>query len=279
MHKQICIILLVFFAPFLFSETDNFNNFLMESSRSFRAGAAVNYTEVSACISAIVELGDSSSYQALFSVVNAGFPEVISYEALGAMDVIPGDLFLFLRNVILSNSYDEKLAAFRAGITSNRLSIYERGQIAELALEQTLNADEDNIDLDTLRYSAVLALTQMRWTRAGPLAIRHYYRVQAEFLRYAVHKERFLEAIAFMGAVGNSQAAFVLGLQLGLINANTERTGYFDAEITKAIIQALGFIGDNAAFDHLLQVSNLSYTEDIQAAAREAIDSLRWRVR
>jgi len=255
---------------------DNLNNYLMVSSLSFRSGQAVNYTVVSACISAIMELGDSSSYQALFATLCAGFPEVIASEAFGALEVIPGNLFQFLLNVLWNNPIDEKFAAFRTGINSERLNISERGQIAELALEQALGIAEDNTNLNVMRYAAVLTLTQLRWTRANSLAIRHYYRVQNDFLQNAVPKERFIEAIEFLGAAGNSQAALVLGLQLGLINARTENTGFFDAEITTAIVQALGHIGDNAAFDHLLHVGNLPYSEIIHAAAREAIDRLRW---
>jgi hypothetical protein len=209
-------------------------------------------------------------------VIYAGFPEVIEYEAFGALDAIPGNLFQFLQNVLRNNPLDEKLAAFRAAINSRRLTVYERGQIAELVLEQALAADEENIYFNMMRYAAVLALTQLRWERASPLAIRHYYRVQSDYLRRAVPKERFLEAIALLGAIGTPQATLALGLQLGLINTRTERTGYFDTEITKAVIQALGLIGDNGAFDQLLHASSLSYTEDIQVAAREAISRLRW---
>ena len=255
---------------------NNLNNYLMRSSLNFRSGVNVNYTVLSACISAVMELGDSSSYQALFAVFCAGFPEVIASEALGALEVIPGNLHQFLLNVLWNNSPDEKFAAFRAGINSERLSVSEKGQIAELALEKALDAVEENITLTVMRYDAVSALTEMRWTRANSLAIRHYYRVQTDFHQGIVSQERFIEAIAFLGAVGNSRAALILGLQLGLINARTKSTGFYDAEITKAIVQALGLIGDNAAFDHLLHVSNLPYNEDIQAAAREAIDHLRW---
>jgi len=254
----------------------NLNTYLMANSMYFRLGSHVNYTVVSACISAIMELGDSSSYQALFTAYCAGFPEVITSEAFGALDVIPGNLHQFLLNVLWNNPPDEKLAAFRAGMNSERLGISERGQIAELALEQALDAVEENLNFTVMRYSAVSALTQFRWTRANSLAIRHYYRVQNDFFQGAVHKDYFLDAITFLGAVGNSQAALVLGLQLGLINTRTENTGSYDAEITKAIVRSLGHIGDNAAFDHLLHVSNLPYTEDIQIAAREAIDHLRW---
>ncbi|MCL2265769.1 MAG: hypothetical protein FWC22_06980 [Treponema sp.] len=255
---------------------DNLNDYLMSVNLSYKSGGKTHYIIVSACISAIMELGDSSSYQALFAAICAGYPEVIASEAFGALEVIPGNLHQFLLNVIWNNPPDEKLAAFRIAHNSDRFKIPERGQIAELALEQALSATEANINLSAMRYAAVLSLTQMRWTRANALAIKHYYLVQIDFSRGNVPKERFIEAIDCLGAVGDSQAALVLGLQLGLINSRTESTGVFDSEITLAIVQALGRIGDSAAFDHLFYVTNLSYGEQIKAAAREAIGSLKW---
>jgi len=255
---------------------DNINNYLMGKNLLFRSGENVDYTVISVCISTLMELGDSSSYPALFSVLYAGYPEVITSEAQGALELIPGNLQQFLVNIITNNPPEEKFAAFIMGINSDRLTVSQRGQLAELALEQGLNAADDNIDLTAMRYSSILLLTRLRWTRANALAIRHYYRVQSEYLVNPMEKERFIEAITCLGAVGNSDAALVLGLQLGLINAKTESTGTYDPEITMAIVQALGKIGYNAAFDHLLYVSYLSYPEDIQAAAREAVARLKW---
>ncbi|MCL2211416.1 MAG: hypothetical protein FWB95_05805 [Treponema sp.] len=255
---------------------ENLNNYLMGINLLFKSGSAVNYVVVSACISALMELGDSSSYPALFSVLYAGYPEVIASEAHGALDMIPGNLHQFLLNVITNNPSDEKFAAFRTAVNSERLSISERGHLAERALEKALEENEENIDLSVMRYSSVNALTRFRWTRANALAIRHYYRVQSEYQQNMVPKHRFLEAIACLGAVGNSDAALVLGLQLGLINARTETTGAFDPDITMAIVQALGRIGFHAAFDHLMYVSNLPYPDDIVAAAGEAINRLKW---
>jgi len=255
---------------------ENINNYLMGKNLLHKSGESVDYTIISVCISVLMELGDSSSYPALFSALYAGYPEVIASEAQGALEVIPGNLQQFLLNIITNNPPEEKFAAFRAGVNSERLTISQRGQLAELALEQSLNAADENIDLIAMRYSSVLLLTQVRWTKANALAIRHYYRVQSDYLQNTIPKERFIEAIACLGAVGNSDAALVLGLQLGLINARTESTGIYDADITMAIVQALGRIGYNAAFDHLLYVSYLSYPEEIQAAAREAVARLKW---
>jgi len=255
---------------------DNINNYLMGKNLLFRSGENVDYTIISVCISALMELGDSSSYPALFSVLYAGYPEVITYEAQGALELIPGNLQQFLVNIITHNPPEEKFAAFTMGVNSDRLTVSQRGQLAELALEQGLSAVDDNIDLTAMRYSSILLLTRLRWTRANALAIRHYYRVQTDYLTNPMQKERFIEAISCLGAVGNSDAALVLCLQLGLINARTESTGAYDPEITMAIVQALGRIGYNAAFDHLLYVSSLSYPEEIQAAAREAVARLKW---
>jgi len=255
---------------------DNINNYLMGKNLLFRSGETVDYTTISVCISALMELGDSSSYPALFSVLYAGYPEVIVSEAQGALELIPGNLQQFLINVIAHNPPEEKFAAFSMGINSDRLTVSQRGQLAELALEQSLAVTDDNIDLTAMRYTAVSLLTRLRWTRSNALAIRHYYRVQSEYLLNPLLKERFIEAIKCLGAVGNSDAALVLGLQLGLINAKTESTGSYDPEITMAIVQSLGRIGYNAAFDHLLYVSYLSYSEEIQAAAREAVARLKW---
>jgi hypothetical protein len=255
---------------------DSVNNFLTEQNMLFSTGASVHYATISAGIAAILELADSSSYPVLFDILSLGYPEVIAFEALGAFELIPGDFKQFLHYTIEYSEPAEKFIAFRAGVNSERLSVAERGQLAELALEKSLVASADNADLTALRYAAVLALTPLRWTRANSLAIRHYYRMQADFQHGIVPKQRLLEAIALLGAVGNSDAALALGLQLGLINVRAERTGEFDAEATYAIVKALGLIGDNAAFDHLLTVTELPYPEYIQAAAWEAINRLRW---
>ncbi|MDR0501703.1 MAG: hypothetical protein LBH16_00125 [Treponema sp.] len=255
---------------------EKINNYLMEQNNLFKAGSHVNYATISACIAAVLELGDSSSYSPLFAVICADFPEVIAFEAQGAFDLIPGNIKQFLMNVILKNPPEEKLIAFKTGIDNNRLSPPDRGQIAELALEQSFTAADDDINLTEMRYASVKTLVPLKWTRANTLAIRHYYRVQTDYQHDNASKENLLDAIALLGTAGNTDAALTLALQLGLVNIRMEKTGNFDREITLAIVNALGLIGDKDVFDHLLQVSNLPYTEDILAAAKEAIDRLKW---
>jgi hypothetical protein len=254
------------------------NNYLLEKNQAYKSGESVSYVIISACISAAMELGDSSSYPVLFEVICAGYPEIITFEAYGAIELIPGNFMQFLFDVIEKNPPAEKLSALRSGNYGERLNLSERAGLAELALEQSLAAwaDKDDIDLSDLRYEAVLILTQLKWTRANALAVRHYYRVLEDFQDNPALRERFIEAVDFLGAVGNSDAALILVLQLGLRNEQAQRTGVYDPEVTLAIVKSLGLIGDKAAFDQLLDIDSLSYPDNIIAAAKEALDRLRW---
>jgi hypothetical protein len=256
--------------------TEKINNYLIELNNLFSAGENVDYLLVSASITAIMELDDISSYPVLFAVLNTGYPEVISSEAHGALDVINGNLFRFLKGVIEENPPIEKYIALRTGVNSKRLSIFERGQLATLALEKALDADEENDDFNAMRYAAVLEITSLKWTNANRLVIRNYYRVNEDFYQNAVSKNRLTEAISCLGAVGNLDAALTLALQLGILNARIEKTGVYDPEITIATVRALGNIGANATFDHLIHVTHLSYPDYIKNAAREAVDRLKW---
>jgi len=255
---------------------EKINKYQSEVNKAFLSGETVDYSVVSACISALMMLGDSSSYPVLFGIIFSGYPEVIASESFGALVLIPGNLQRYIISIVENNPPGEKYTAFRAFMNSDRLTIPERGQLAEVALSQSLLAGRDDPDLTDMRYDAVRTLSRLRWTRANTLAIRHYYIVQADYTHDLISKDRFLEAIACLGAVGNSDAALVLGLQLGLINIRTESTGVFDEEITLEIVRSLGLIGDNAAFYHLSYVTNLPYTEYIIAAAEEAISRLKW---
>lgn len=282
MNKKIKLLFFIIFTASVFclysQERLPAESLLVELNNTYRSETLsnFNYAMVSECIAVLMEQGDSSSYPALFSVLTSGYPEIIESEAIGALDIIPGNLHTFLLGVIENNPPNEKFVAFRTGINSQKLSVSERGQLAEHALEKSFLFTENDADMTALRYMSILALTNLEWKRASALVIRHYYRVRADYLQNKAPKDRFIDAIVCMGAVGDSDAAIILGLQLGLINARKERNGDFDPEITIAIINALGNIGDSAAFDNLLFASNLPYDDYITSAAVEAISRLKW---
>jgi HEAT repeat protein len=260
--------------------TEHLNQFLAAQNDLFRSGVSPDYPTLSACLSALAVLGNDTTFPVLFSAMTAGYPDIIVQETVKALGSVQGDYKQFLLDVIRKNTPVEKLAAFRAGMNAERFGPPEQGQLAEVSLGTALDFIPGNAEheaaISALRYSAVMVLTGLQWTMASPLAIRHFYRVQTDVQNGLIPREYLVEAVNCLGAMGSSEAAQALALQLGLLNSQTERTGVFDEAVLMAVVQALGAIGDKAAFDHLLYISYLSYPEHIQVAAREALARLKW---
>ncbi|MCL2832934.1 MAG: hypothetical protein FWD78_07175 [Treponema sp.] len=258
----------------------NLNQFILAQNNFLKLGYQIDYTTFSACVSVLGSFRDVSSYNPLFNAYTAGYPQNINLEIQKALESLDGNYRLFLNDMIRGDSPADRLAALKLGTQTNRLNSSEQGDLAQLALQTGLDSvqrDPQSYTLnDSLRYEAILVLTRLKWTRASPLAIRHFYLVQSDFEDDPALKPRFLEAIACLGAMGTLECAQALALQLGYYNSRTEYSGEYDNDIIMTLITALGDTGDKSAFDYLLYVSYLNYPEQIQNAARDALNRLRW---
>ncbi len=260
--------------------TANLNRYLLDQNNQFVTGIEPEYPVLSACISALGELADSESYPVLFSAMIAGYPGNITREAVRALSLLEGDYKLFLLGVIKNNPVPEKLAAFNAGISTEKFSSNDLGELAETALFITLaplspNTENEAI-LNELRYASVRQLTALKWIKAVDLAIKNFYRVQEDYSLGKAEKGRLIEAIQCLGVMENPAAAQNLALYLGLLNSQIERTGQFDEDLTVTLVQVLGNMGDKISFDNLQYISYLSYPQRIQIAAKEALEKLKW---
>ncbi|MHC6204065.1 hypothetical protein ACYULU_12830 [Breznakiellaceae bacterium SP9] len=260
--------------------TGRLNQYLANQTSLYRSGVNVDIPIVTACIQALASLGDASSFSVLFSAMTAEYPSIVGEAATQALKNIKGDLKQFLLDVLKKNPPLDKLYAYRVGVHNEKFTELERAELAQTALEISLadySGSYDNMNaLRELRYLTIPVLTQYKWSRASPQVIKHYYKVQADFADRLASQEHFLEAIRAVGAMGNSEAAQLLALQLGFFNSQTERNASVDTAVTLAVINALGEIGDKIAFDYLLYISYLSYPEQIQNAAKEALNQLKW---
>lgn len=259
---------------------ENLILFVSGQNDLFHAGISPDYVTLSACIAALGALKDSSAVPALFTLMRTNHPHPIPAEAEAAIEELPWDNGQYLIEVIHRNDYPDKLAAFNVGINNKTYNDAERGMIAEAALEAGLdffpgNGEGEKV-LEELRYEAIRYIRELKWNRAAPLAVRHFYRVRQDYEAGTVDKERFLEAISCLGAMGTPEAARVLSLQLGYFNLQMEQSGEYDDRIIPEAIKALGELGDKVAFEHLITIGYLSYPEHIQNAAREAIVRLKW---
>jgi hypothetical protein len=263
---------------------ENLNAFLASQNSLFRSGAQPEYPALEACIEALGLLGDGSSFPVLFSAYVAGFAPALATKAAVSLGKIKGDYVGYLLQVIARNPPLEKAAAFSAGMENPAFDPEARGQLAEGAMAAALAAyDEPQsrspVELQALRelrLGSARQLKAQKWQKASPLAIRHFRLVQADYAKGAAAKAELLEAVACLGAMGSTEAAQALALHLQLINAQTEQGAPYDEALVLAVISALGELGDKAAFDYLLQMGYLQYTDTVKRAAREALLKLKW---
>lgn len=233
----------------------------------------VDYEVLMTCIAALGSLSSSSSFQVLFAALMSNQSESINDEIIAALQSIRGNFTDAFIDLIKSKPFSEKTVAFRIGTRHARLSAGERAKIAHAALEASIDAS-GTLE-DSLRYDAITALTSLRWQPSSALAVRNFYRVQIDFSNGIIPKARFLEAAIALGAMPSPEAVQALALQLGYLNAQTERTGRYDTDIVMALIRSLGQTRDGSAFSQLVQVSTMPYTAEIQNSAREALSRLR----
>jgi hypothetical protein len=252
------------------------NQLLHDQNNAFLTGIAPDYQVLQAGIAALGKLGDDSSYSVLFSAFSLPYPDTVAEAAQLAIGQIRGNYAAFLAGIIRNNPPSDKLKAFTLISATHgvQIPVADKNVLAQTALEMGLNASD--ADSYTLRYEAVRMLTVLGWTGASALVIRHFYQVQTDFAHGNAIKERFIEALLCLGAMRTSEAAQILAIQLGLFNFQTEQTDGFDKDIVLATINALGDIGAKIAFDHLLYVAYLSYSNEIKAAARTALSKLKW---
>ena len=263
---------------------ENLNAFLASQNSLFRSGTQPEYPALAACIDALGTLGDGSSFPVLFSAYVAGYSPELAAKAAAALGSIKGDYRGYLLRVIARNPPLEKSAAYAAGMANANFADDDRGELAEGAMSAALAATAQAATfspveiqaLRELRFSAARQLRALKWQKASPLAVAHFRLVQADYAKGAASKTDFLESIQCLGAMGSTEAAQALALYLQLINAQTEQGSPFDEDVLLAAINAMGELGDKAAFDYLLQIGYLQYTETIKRAAKDALLKLRW---
>lgn len=258
---------------------ENLNTYLANQNTMFKSGIPADFPVLEALIYALGRLGDQSSFGQLFTAYNIGYNDVITARALEAMVSIKGDYKALLIDILKKASWNEKYAALVAGMENTKLTPEQKGEIAEnalsIALVTSTPSAEDTVVQRNTRIRAVKELMSLKWSKASPLAVKNFQAVRLEFLKSLTPKSSLLEAVAFLGVMGTTEAAETLASYLELINTETEQTNSYDEQIALAVITNLGTLGDRVAFNHLLYVSFLKYSDGIKKAAREALAKIK----
>jgi len=256
------------------------NRWLDAQNSFFNSGKNPDFQVLKACIAALAEIGDSSSFPAIFSAANIGYPGEIASLSKNTLMEIEGDLDLNLKGIIKNQPIADKKTALIMALEHEGLEDDRKAEVAEFAMDMTLHmgltdAGQRAIARE-IRFEAAKALMERKWSRATPLAIEHFDATLLEYEKAVSTKNSFLEAIATLGSMGSHEAAVRLTQYLVLLNSYSEKGQRIDEQIILAVIVNLGNLGDKVAFDDLMYVGYLNYTSQIKKAARKSLENLKW---
>ncbi|MCG8478074.1 MAG: hypothetical protein MI724_03190, partial [Spirochaetales bacterium] len=125
------------------------------------------------------------------------------------------------------------------------------------------------------RFAAAEVLRAGEYAEATGEVIRHFNETVLEYDRDRIPKNRLLEAIATLGAMGTPEAATRLTDYLELLNTFTEIDRPYDTQVLLAVITNLEILDSPSSYNALFFTTLLeNYPRRVRDAAREAMESV-----
>ena len=161
---------------------------------------------------------------------------------------------------------------------NKRIESAELGKITELVIDYGLKnlKGYDFQDAENLIAETLPVLSELKWSKASPQVNKFFYYAQS--LRKSADRgnELLISIIDCMGNLGTIECSQNLSIFLGVLNSETEKTKQYDEPLVLSVITALRKLGDKTAFDYLLYIEYLNYSETVKQASRDAIEELKW---
>jgi hypothetical protein len=254
------------------------NAFLDGQNALLKTGKVPDTRLVTAAVDALGMLGDASSFPILFSAMTGGYSAEVTAKARDALYSVKGDLKDNLIGIMKTRPLADKRSALELALGSTKLDDAAKAGIAEYALDVGLHTSvRDALEKQTareIRYVAARLLSEKGWSSASALALEHFDLVQSEYERGLATKKQLTDAMDFLGNMKSDEAASRLTLYLVLVNSSTEQGKGYDEDVVLALIRNLKKLGDSVAFDDLIYVQYLTYSDAVRKSAREAVETL-----
>lgn len=155
-----------------------------------------------------------------------------------------------------------------------------KAEIAENVLSETIYIADHSTpaarDTAILQMDALRVISGLQWTRASKTVMSFFEPAQRKYASGLLTEDEFAETVNCIETVAPIDAAPALSSYLAKMNSLKESGAAVSDRTVLAVINALGAIGDKSSFDSLLAVTYMNYSENIIAAARDALARLKW---
>ena len=256
--------------------SDMLNNYL-KTSGTKTADSSV----FKAALVALEAIGNNETFSILYGFYNSDKYNGYKTEIEKTMISLVPDAMNEVLDIIHSSDLD-KLSKFYALISKNsKISKNNLCEISENVISQTIlimeNSSRNVAGGYELQLSALKTLAENKWTRSSSIVLSLFQTAKKNYENALMTESQFTEVICSLSSIAPIDAVSPLITYLEELNAVTEKGNKVSDQIVMAVINTLGAIGDKSAFDSLLAVTYLNYSEAVLSAAREALSGLRWQ--
>jgi len=258
--------------------TDSFltilNNYLINTQVQ-NADASILH----AVISALGEIGNNISFTILYNCFNDKRYSVYTEDLEASIiKLIPAS-----RNEVLQIVHSKDINKINKILDliqkNSQISQNFLSEVAENILNETIlmiDNSSDKNELVNLQIFSLQILNDNKWTRASNTVLDFFEIAKKEFKDKLMTEEQLVQVVSSLINIAPIDSVGPLIKYLGELNSQVENNIEVSQKIALAVINTLGAIGDKSAFDTLLSVTYLDYSESVLSAARKALAGLRW---
>lgn len=249
-----------------------FNNFVINASPN-------DISVLQKTVNTLAKIGNTDSFNAVYSMYERGNFSSIAKDLENTIAALAPASADTIYNIIVSSDIGKIRPIF--DIVEKKVKNNEnlRAEIAENVLFVTIykaGNKEQSSETLSLQMDALQVLKDLSWTRASQTAISFFDIAADAYDAVKISEDDFGKIIANIAALSPIEASQKLSAYLSELNSTKEHNNASSDKIVRTVIETLGSLGNKMAFDSLLAVTYLDYSEDIIALARDSLARLRW---
>lgn len=228
-------------------------------------------------------INKSTSFKNLFNLYLANTDEdlntVIEASLLKTLPVSETVALSLMKDT--SVSVREKLSFFYLVQSSPEISDIFKSDLAEKLLSiATINvgdSEEERAELIELQFATLHRLSSSLWVKAMDTVVDFFPIARSEYEQGLISAEQFVDVLyCLQNFATNGSVAVLNGYLKDLNSAASTDMSSVDENVVMAVITGLGALGSKEAFDNLLYVTYLPYSEKVRTTARDAMAMLQW---
>ncbi len=258
--------------------TDYLNSLYDSGLSDLLSGKASNINLLRVYAEALGNFADPSSFdvliKTLFYPVNDGLKDTVKT----ALNNISFNYFDEILAKTMQKNIQYIWTLYLLAKENKRIEGPELGRISELVIDYGLKnlKGADLESSENLIEETLPVLSALKWSKASSQVNKFFYYVQGLRKTNRRGDELLIKIIDCMGNLGTIECSQNLSIFLGVLNSETEKTKQYSEPLVLSVITALRKLGDKTAFDYLLYVEYLNYSETVKQASRNAIEELKW---